>query len=460
MSSTKKEDDLAASISKTMTVDKLKENLTLANVGFSSARKKADFVDLYISNGLHKGAVASLKAESLKAESLKAESLKAKSLKEESVRPLEESVRPLEESARPVEESTRPVEATVSLSKASKPKEELILSLIISAHGEETFRWPRDFPESNYYKKNVRVYSRGCVPGVATIRNRAHVASSIHEAYDIFKKNPESATKEIMAEYTGIDRNYYRNFLDGLDKCNFQDEIGKNILENKERCGGLSTYLSNKIFSVVTDETEKSVYVSELDFNKFMASRGINVSDIRLKITAHDGSVSYRQIFNPRDEWHKYWASNPDFEKNPFDVSKFNLFYRNGMEFILKDVLHREDLFDSALRAFNFKAGKDKIPDISLVQLYNFFKLVGFKYVNIIDHSCRVFSTGKKMTSDESEKLFKEEQKYSVKPVAFGKRSEGKRSEGKRRNNKQTRRRSRKLNNKKLLKHRKYSRKM
>jgi len=81
--------------------------------------------------------------------------------------------------------------------------------------------------------------------------------------------------------------------------------------------------------------------------------------------------------------------------------------------------------------------------------------LVGFKYVNIIDHSCRVFSTGKKMTSDESEKLFKEEQKYSVKPVAFGKRSEGKR-----RNSKQTRR----LNNKKLLKHiyrkNKYSRKI
>ena len=378
MASTKKEDDLVASISKTMTVDKLKENLTLANVGFSSARKKADFVDLYISNGLHKGATA---------------------------------VR---------------TEATAVRTEA-KPKEELVLSLIISAHGEETFRWPRDLADiSNYYKKNVRVYSRGCVPGVATIRNRAHVARSIHEAYDIFQKNPESATEEIMAEYTGLDKTYYRNFLDGLDKCNFQDEMGKNILENKGRCGGLITYLSNKIFSVLTDETEKSVYVSELDFNKFMASRGINVSDIRMKITASDGSVSYRQIFNPRHEWHKYWASNPDFEKDPFDVSKFNLFYRNGMEFIMKDVLHREDLFDSALDKFRFKAGKDKISNISLVQLYNFFKLVGFKYVNIIDHSCRAFTT-EKMTSEQSEKLFKEEQKYIVKPVAFGKRLKSKR---------------------------------
>ena len=114
--------------------------------------------------------------------------------------------------------------------------------------------------------------------------------------------------------------------------------------------------------------------------------------------------------------------SNPDFEKNPFDVSKFNLFYKNGMEFIMKDVLHREDLFNSALQTLNFKAGKENISGISLVQLYDFFKLVGFKYVNIIDQSCRVFTT-QKLTSEKTEKLFKEEQKYIVKPVAFGKRS-------------------------------------
>lgn len=384
MASTKKEDDLVASISKTMTVDKLKEDLRLANIGFSSARKKSDFVDLYISNGLHnKGEVEAIVGRP-EVSSVKAE---AKAI-------------------------------------VVKPKEELVLSLIISAHGDETFRWTKDFADiSSYYKKNVRVYSRGCVPGVATIRNMAHVSQSIHDAYNIFKKRPESATEEIMAEYTGLDKNYYTNYLDSLDECNFQDEIGKIILENKGRCGGLSTYLSNKVFSVATDEDERSTYYYEKDFNNFMASRGINVSDIRLKITAPDGSVSYRQIFNPRDEWDKYLASNPDVEKEPFDVSKFNLFYRNGMEFIMKDALHREDLLGRALEIFNFTAGKDKTTDISLVQLYNFFKMVGFKYVNIIDHSCRVFHTGMKMTSDKNEKLFKEEQKYIVKPVAFGKRS-------------------------------------
>jgi hypothetical protein len=54
-----KEDDLAASISKTMTVDKLKNALTQNKIVYSAAKKKADFVDLFISNGLHNGSVLS-----------------------------------------------------------------------------------------------------------------------------------------------------------------------------------------------------------------------------------------------------------------------------------------------------------------------------------------------------------------------------------------------------------------
>ena len=46
-----KEDDLAASISKSMTVDKLKNALTKNRIVYSTAKKKADFVNLYISNG-------------------------------------------------------------------------------------------------------------------------------------------------------------------------------------------------------------------------------------------------------------------------------------------------------------------------------------------------------------------------------------------------------------------------
>ena len=258
---TKEEDELSASISKSMTIDKLKEDLRNANINISGLKKKADYVNLYISNGLHKGASIA-------------------SLKEESVRPVEET------KTEAIVVRAEPKAISVI---AAKPKEELILSLItISAHGEETFRWTRDYADiSNYYKKNVRVYSRGCFPGVATVWDQEHVLKSIHDSFNIFKKNPESATEEVMAEYTGTDRDYYIKFLDGLNKCRFKDEImGKNILENKGRCGGLITYLSNKIFTILTDEEARSFYPSETDFKKFIASRGINVSDIRLKITA------------------------------------------------------------------------------------------------------------------------------------------------------------------------------
>ena len=48
-----KEEDLAASISKSMTIDKLKEIFKNENIDISGAKKKADYVGLYISNGLH-----------------------------------------------------------------------------------------------------------------------------------------------------------------------------------------------------------------------------------------------------------------------------------------------------------------------------------------------------------------------------------------------------------------------
>ena len=61
-SSKSKEDELSASISKSMTIDKLKEDLKNANISISGVKKKSDYVDLYISNGLHKRAATSLSA--------------------------------------------------------------------------------------------------------------------------------------------------------------------------------------------------------------------------------------------------------------------------------------------------------------------------------------------------------------------------------------------------------------
>jgi hypothetical protein len=61
MSSSKveKEDEGLSLISKSMTVDKLKRELTKNKIVYSTGKNKAYYVDLYISNGLHNKALAS-----------------------------------------------------------------------------------------------------------------------------------------------------------------------------------------------------------------------------------------------------------------------------------------------------------------------------------------------------------------------------------------------------------------
>jgi hypothetical protein len=53
----KEEDDLVASISKSMTIPQLKKEIILADLWYGTktkAKTKEDLVNIYISNGLHK----------------------------------------------------------------------------------------------------------------------------------------------------------------------------------------------------------------------------------------------------------------------------------------------------------------------------------------------------------------------------------------------------------------------
>jgi hypothetical protein len=408
---TKEEDDLVASISKTMTIPQLKKEIIIADLWYGSNTKsktKADFVNMYISNGLHKRAAASV--------SVNVNVSKAASVSKAPKSP-------------PTTPPTTPPKSASKAAVRVEPKEELILSLMISGHGTEGPEWDQTMPVAEYYKNNVRVYSRACVPGIPSLRMPSKIRKSIDDTFTIFKNNPGSATQEIMSEYTSQDKTQYRKYLDKFE-C-YKDN---GAVKNKERCGGLITYLASKQFRFDQDNTPniRSEHKTEYGYNQFLESRGANVSDIRLKITASDGSVTYRNIFNPYEEMAQFYSSNKE-HKEPVDIiTKFNLAYRHGIEFILKDVLHKEELIGRALEIFKFKEGEQKIGLISLLQLYRFFELVGIKYVNIIDHSCRNFNPTFNIPIEKAEERFKKEQKYIVKPVAFGKRSDGKRSDGKR----------------------------
>ena len=373
-----KDDDLAASISKSMTVDKLKNALTQNKIVYSTAKKKADFVDLYISNGLH-----------------------------------ESKVVPVAEKA----------EAVAEKEEAVAEKEELIMSIAIMGHGCEDLLtpWTPDQPISLYFRNNVRVYSKSCVPDVNSIGNIYQNEDIIKDVQRRFSNVPKGETAAIVSAYADEVRDdYIRDVgFSKLSKAPISLSRGFDKLSditNLARVSNLSAFLSNKNFSFYMDsEKERVNSIMRPVYNTL----GIQLVDIRIKKTAVDGSVSYEQIFNPTDV--KYIR---------FDLTNLNLIYKSGLTYILKEILKRKDLVKPALEIFGF-GKKDRILNLSLEQIYEFFQLLGVKYANIMDYTCRACSVGR-IPQGLSDRIYSVEQRYSVKPVAFGKRSDGKRSKGKR----------------------------
>ena len=384
MASTKKEDDLASSISKTMTVDKLKTELTKNKIVYSTAKKKADFVDLYISNGLHKG------AESLKEESLEEE-------KEESL-------------------------------VASLEKKEVIMSITIIGHGCENLitPWAPELPISTYFKNNVRVYSRSCVPGVASMGNAFQNEDIIKDVQRRFSAVPKDETSAIIEAYANeVKSEYIRDIAftkSSKDPISFTRAFNKlSDINNLERASNLSTFLCNKNFSFYFDDKKEKI--AETIFQHIYNTLGIHVTDIRLKKTARDGTVSYEQIFRPTD---------PKYSR--MDLTNFNLVYKNGLTYFLKDIMNRRDLVKPALKIFGLTGKKDRVIDVSLEQIYDLFQLLEVKYANIMDYTCRSCSIGP-IPQGLSDKIYSVEQSYRIKPVAFGKQSESKLRKSKKHSN-------------------------
>ena len=369
-SKAEKEEDLAASISKSMTVDKLKNALTQNKIVYSTAKKKADFVDLYISNGLHESKVV------------------------------------------PVAEKT----------EAVAEKTELIMSIAIMGHGCEDLLtpWTPDQPISLYFRNNVRVYSKSCVPDVNSIGNIYQNEDIIKDVQRRFSNVPKGETAAIVSAYADEVRDdYIRDVgFSKLSKAPISLTRGFDKLSditNLARVSNLSAFLSNKNFSFYMDsEKERVNSIMRPVYNTL----GIQLVDIRIKKTAVDGSVSYEQIFDPTDV--KYIR---------FDLTNLNLIYKSGLTYILKEILKRKDLVKPALEIFGF-GKKDRILNLSLEQIYEFFQLLGVKYANIMDYTCRACSVGR-IPQGLSDRIYSVEQRYSVKPVAFGKRLKSKRLKSK-----------------------------
>ena len=308
--------------------------------------------------------------------------------------------------------------------------EELIMSITIMGHGCEDLLtpWTKDQPISLYFRNNVRVYSKSCVPDVNAIGNRYLNEDIIKDVQRRFSNVPKGETAAIIDEYAKNVKVDYIRTIESIISSNYEmveTPAFKKLSaqENLSRASSLSTYLANKNFSFYNDDPNEKVTGSHLQH--LYKTLGLQVTDIRLKRTAMDGSVTYEQIFNPSNL----------ISGRTTDISNHNLIYREGLTYILKNVLNRKELVKPALQIFGFKGRQNRVMDLSLEQIYDFFQLVGVKYANLMVYSCRACSIGR-IPQGLSDKIYRIEQLYSVKPVAFGKRSDGKRTKGKRLNSK------------------------
>jgi hypothetical protein len=375
-------DELTKSISKSMTISDIQKELEASNINFSGAKKKADYVSLYVTNGLHnkEGRLSAIPEEEQLVVSIAKVAPEVVSIAKEDV----QSITVLEE---------------------------LVMSVTIMGHGCEDLMtpWPFETPISVYFKNNVRVYSKACVPDVNSIGNIYQNSDIIKDVQRRFSAVPKSATESIIQTYAKEVRDdYMRDIVysklskDPVSLTRGFDKVS--AMENLARVSNLSTFLCNKDFSFYMDSPTERVQDVLKPVYKTI---GIQVTDIRLKKTALDGSVSYEPIFNPSDI--KYIRG---------DMLDYNLIYKSGVTFILKNILGRRDLVKPALEALGF-GKKDRIMDVSLEQIYNFFMLIGVKYANIMDYTCRKCSVGN-LSKSLTEQIYSVEQNFKKKPVAFG----------------------------------------
>ena len=313
-------------------------------------------------------------------------------------------------------------QSVINDAESSLEKDEIILSLVILGHGCESLTkpWQAKSAISRYFRNNVRVYSRACVPDTITLGNLASNPEIIRNINQRFSSVPRNETSSIVTGYAEDSRlEYQKDILYNLAQHK-QKSLGPrfdkfSIFENIERASNLSAYLANKDFGFYEHSPKEKV-----NFNMGYKTLGVHIADIRIKKTNKKGEVTYEKLFSPSD-----------YQKT--DTTNFNLIYRNGVTFIFKKILGIPKMVDHALKILGFKGTQDRIMDLTLEQIYTLLMLLNVSYANIMDFTCRSCSIGV-MPQSLTDSIYNMEQRFSVKSTAFGKRSKSKRSKSKRSN--------------------------
>ena len=293
-------------------------------------------------------------------------------------------------------------------------KREIIATIVISGHGGEDHLDPfdRDSDIGQFYRNNVVVYSTSAIPDIAAIMNARDANRIITNISDKLKTAPHSDTRRIVNEFKHELRPEYQELVlqnRHLDKSGRSAE--PRYLNEASKA---TTYLANK----------KYFFYNNVDAND--NTLGMSVVDLREKQTHADGSISYNQVRLP---------------------NKVNLMYKDKVE-EFAEVLENElgiggdvrlESIYSAL-GFDDDDSTNKLENITLVELYAFFKLLQIDYVNIFDLTCRNCRT-RRLEFQEIEEIARAELEAFENVKAFGKTKRRRRNKKKKKVKKSTKRR-------------------
>ena len=340
-----------------------------------------------------------------------------------------------ERKAKKEAEAERALATSLPKALATSLTKDIIMSVAIIGHGCEDFSKPLTEDLADYYRKNVRVYSRACVPGIISVGNILKNEEIIHDVRGRFSRDSKLGTEYVINKYIEKTKpdylNTVRSYRDRISNASSVKAADDQFLQ---RSSGLSTFLFEKEFGFYEDTPDEKL--SPLIKPKY-PTIGVHVVNVSMKITNHDGSVHYEPLFDP---------SNKMFER--FDLTMFNLIYKDGVQQLFKEFYKNPELTQLLTKldkSANQKLVKDalvkdaqtclgfgrktRVSTLSLKHLYDFFQLLGVRYVNIMDYSCR--SCAVNMNQSIFENVYRIEQGYAGdKRGLFGgkKRSTKKRS--------------------------------
>jgi hypothetical protein len=261
--------------------------------------------------------------------------------------------------------------------------QKLIVTIAIYSHGYEEFVQPFMDPDVElFYKDNVRVFSRACMPGIPSLTGWSQHFPETDTMVFMCQEGTEKSTNEILSKHMEeIKPKYVSNVM-----------YDREASLHADRTCSVSSYLSNKTFDFTPDYG-----IGQEHF-------GIFIVDARYKITYNNGSVKYSVILDPGklSSISKIGSLNLI---NPKVMDKFlNNFLRLG-----KNKYERETIYKSL-----FQNNRT-----TLSKIYRLCQTCGIDYLNIVDNSCRRSSTGY-LSPDEAEEIYNREQMQAKDVPEFG----------------------------------------